>query len=102
MNTMQLAPSAIFSLPNFVSNAVWLRPYVGAGASLYRSTVVTDMPDTAETGLGYQMFGGVELTWSALPQVAASVDLRQQWAPSPSGVELGGFGLALSAHWYVK
>jgi hypothetical protein len=106
VTAMQLGPSLIYSLPNLVSNAFWVRPYAGGGANIYRSTLnglTPDVPDASKGGLGYQGFGGAEVTWANIPQLTMSVDLRQQWAPdSFSGFDLGGFGFSLSAHWYVK
>lgn len=106
LSSMQLAPSVIYSAPDVVTNAIWVRPYVGTGLSIYRSTLTTLTPglsEPADTGLGFQAFGGAEFTWANLPQFAVSADLRKQWAPTPfSGFELGGFGFSMSAHWYVK
>ena len=106
LSAMQIAPSFIYSLPDVVTNLVWVRPYVGTGASIYRSTLSSVTPggaDAVDSGLGYQAFGGAEFTWANLPQLAVSADLRRAWAPTPfSGFELGGFGVSMSAHWYVK
>ena len=82
-----------------------MRPYVGGGMSIFRSSLVStsgaSMVD--DTTRGYQAFGGAEFTFATLPQVAVSADLRQTWADTPfSGFDSGGLGLALAAHWYVK
>jgi hypothetical protein len=105
VRSMQLAPSVIYAPRDLVTNAIWARPYVGAGLNIYRSRLTSSLgiPEVTSSGLGSQMFGGAELTWANLPQFALSADLRQQWAPAPfSGVELGGVGFSLSGHWYVK
>ena len=105
LSTLQVSPSLIYSLPNLVTNYFWLRPYVGGGASVYRSTLgpTPGAPAAVNQSLGYQAFGGAELTWAGLLQFALSADLRQQWAPTTfSGFESGGFGVSLSAHWYIK
>ena len=106
LSSTQIAPSVIYSLPDVVTNAVWVRPYVGSGASIYRSTLSGPTPGVSgpvDTGLGYQAFGGAEFTWANLPQLAVSADLRQAWVPtSVDGFELGGLGFSMSAHWYVK
>jgi len=105
LRSVQLAPSLIYSLPNLVTNAIWARPYIGAGIHIYRSTLRSTLgvPDVADNGLGSQVFGGAELTWANLPQFALSADLRQQWAPTTfNGFELGGFAFSMSAHWYVR
>src|SRR5207253_2911213 len=35
---LQFAPSVLYALPNAVSDYFWLRPYLGAGATIERST----------------------------------------------------------------
>ena len=104
LSAMQFAPSVIYSPRNLVTNAVWTRPYIGGGVNFYRSTFRTSpgFPGVVDSGVGSQMFGGAELTWAKLPQVAVSADLRHLWAPTSNGFELGGTGLSVSGHWYVK
>ncbi len=104
LSAMQFAPSIIYSPRNLVTNAVWTRPYIGGGVNFYRSTFRSSsgFPDVVDSGVGSQMFGGAELTWANLPQVAVSADLRHLWAPTSNGFELGGTGLSVSGHWYVK
>jgi hypothetical protein len=106
VSSMQIAPSVIYTLPNLITNALWARPYAGTGMSIHRSTlrgVAPGIPGSVDTGLGAQAFGGAELTWANLPQLAVSADLRHQWAPAPfSGFDLGGFGVSISAHWYIR
>jgi hypothetical protein len=104
LSAMQFAPSVIYSPRNLVTNAVWTRPYVGGGVNFYRSTFSSapGFPGVVDSGVGSQMFGGAELTWANLPQVALSADLRHLWAPTSNGFELGGMGFSVSGHWYVK
>jgi hypothetical protein len=106
VSTMQLAPSVIYALPNLVTNALWTRPYVGGGLNIYRSTlrsVPAGVSSAVDTGLGAQIVGGAEFTLASLPQLALSADLRHAWAPTPfSGFEMGGMGVSVSAHWYVR
>ena len=91
----QFAPSVLYSLPDGVTNSVWLRPYVGAGPRLYRANL--------ESGLGYEAFGGAEATLSSMPQFAISADLGYRWSrPSLSGFQPRQIGFSLSGHWYVK
>ena len=99
-----MAPSVMYSPPDLVTNAIWARPYVGAGVDFHRSTLRTiGGADAVDRLLGSHIFGGAEFTWANLPQFTLSADLRQQWAPPTfTGFELGGFGATLSAHWYLK
>jgi hypothetical protein len=105
VKSLQFAPSLIYSPSNVVTNAVWVRPYIGGGLNIYRSTLRNTLvgADLVDSGLGSQLFGGGEFTWANLPQLAVSADLRQLWAPTPfTGFDAGGFGLSMSAHWYVR
>lgn len=105
LKSMQLAPGIMYALPSLVTNAIWARPYLGAGLNIFRSTLrgTPGVPDAVHNSFGSQVFGGAELTWATLPQFALSADLRQQWAPPTfTGFELGGLAVSLSAHWYVK
>ena len=104
LKSMQLAPGVMYALPSLVTNAIWARPYVGAGLNIFRSTLTSPgVPDAVHNSFGSQVFGGAELTWANLPQFTVSADVRQQWAPPTfTGFELGGVGVSLTAHWYVR
>ena len=95
MTSTQFAPSILYSLPEGVTTSVWLRPYLGAGPRLYRAN--------AETGLGYEAFGGAEATFAPMPQFALSADMGYRWSrPSITGFQPRQIGFSLSGHWYVK
>ena len=95
MTATQFAPSALYSLPDGVTNGLWLRPYLGAGPRFYRADL--------ETRLGYEAFGGAEATLAAMPQFALSADMGYRWSqPSVAGFGLRQIGFSLSGHWYVK
>ena len=80
MTSTQLAPSALYALPDAVTNAVWLRPYVGGGPRFYRANM--------RTALGYETFGGAEATLAAIPQFALSFDMGYRWVrPSFDGFD---------------
>jgi hypothetical protein len=105
-STMQFAPSAVYTPRDFVTEAVWVRPYFGGGLNLSRSTRDTLTLDEAgvDGGLGYQAFGGAEFTWANLPQLAVSADLRRLWMPEPFAElpRAGRFGASMSIHWYLR
>jgi hypothetical protein len=91
----QLAPSVLYSLPDAVTNSMWLRPYIGAGPRIYNANQTT--------GLGYEAFGGAEATLAAMPQLSLSADLGYRWSrPSINGFEPRQVAFSLSGHWYVK
>jgi hypothetical protein len=91
----QFAPSMLYALPEGVTNSMWLRPYLGAGPRFYRAHL--------ETHLGYEAFGGAEVTMAAMPQFALSADTGYRWSrPSINGFQPRQIGFSLSGHWYVK
>lgn len=106
VTSLQFAPSAIYSLPDAVTGAVWLRPYLGAGVDLYRMRMSSSIPSVDSVTAnrwGVMTFGGGELTFANVPQFALSADVGYHWAKTPFlGIELGGLGFAVSGHWYVK
>ena len=108
VTSFQFAPSVMYSLPNAVSNAVWLRPYVGGGGSLYRTSfngLLSEIESGAsENAFGFQTFGGAETTFAGAPQFAVSAELGYRWWSQAStvGVTPRKLGVSLSAHWYVK
>jgi len=85
---------------------VWVRPYLGAGANLYRSTLRSGTPgagNAVSDGFGLRAFGGGEVTFPSVPRFAVSADLGYLWSQTPfAGFELGGLGFSVSGHWYVK
>jgi hypothetical protein len=95
MDSIQLAPSVLYSLPQSVTDSMWLRPYLGAGPRFHRANL--------ETRLGYEAFGGAEATLAAMPQFALSADVGYRWSrPSFDGFEPRRIGFSLLGHWYVK
>ena len=101
-----IAPAILFALNDRVSDYLWLRPYVGAGAHVIRTSrtdlIFTDVTENANT-LGVRAFFGAEMAFSSVPQFALSTDLGYYKLPEPFiGFEPGGMGFAISGHWYVK
>jgi hypothetical protein len=95
VRSTQFSPSVLYSLPEGVTNSVWLRPYVGAGPRFYRANL--------ETQVGYEAFGGAEATLASMPQFALSTDVGYRFSrPSFNGFEPRQISFALSGHWYVK
>jgi opacity protein-like surface antigen len=107
VRSTQFAPSVIYSLHDYVSDNVWLRPYFGGGAAFTRSKLSTGTPEVSasvsDSGLGFRGFGGAEVTIPNMPRFAISADVGYQWSHQPfEGFELGGLGFSISGHWYVK
>jgi hypothetical protein len=104
---VQFSPSAIYSLTDRVTDYVWVRPYVGGGGVLSRSTLKGITPDDrssiADTSYGVRTFGGAELAFPSVPRFAVSADLGYLWSQeSFEGFELSGVGISVAAHWYFR
>jgi hypothetical protein len=101
----QFGPRVLYAFRDRVSDRTWVRPYAGVGAHVMRSSMtepLTRVP-LSETGMSAQLFGGSELTLSAVPRLGLSADVGYQWYRTPfANDSLGGASLTLSAHWYVK
>lgn len=107
LTSVQFAPSVLYSLPDKVTDYVWVRPYVGGGVGMYRSTLSTGASgagaSVADSTLGRQVFGGVEVAVANMPRFTLSADYGYRSPQTPfTGFELGGRGLSISGHWYVK
>ena len=106
VTSLQFEPSVIYALRDHVSDNVWLRPYAGTGINFSHQTW-NPAPGTgaplSDNKVGGQIFGGAEVTFPGLPKLAVSADLGYHWTPNAfPGVSLGGLGLSLAGHWYIK
>ena len=102
---VRFAPTMLFSIANHVSDSLWIRPYVGGGASFYRAALqqTTVADSSAHTGRGIHALGGVEGTFAGLPRLTLSADATYRpWQTSVTEIESKKFGISLSAHWYIK
>ena len=102
-----IAPGLLFALNDHVTDTLWVRPYVGAGAHFARSSR-TDLifpgvvAESANT-MGIRGFVGAEMSLASAPQLAVSVDVGYYHQPEPfMGFEPSGMGFTISGHWYVK
>ncbi len=107
VTSLQFEPSVLYRLPDHVADYLWVRPYLGSGINLRRQTLSHATPgagsSVSENKFGLQAFGGGELTFAGVPKFALSVDLGYHWVrTSFAGVDLGGPGVSVSGHWYVK
>jgi hypothetical protein len=104
MSTTDFGPSVLFSFNDHVADYTWLRPYIGAGMNFYKSSLTSPLlGDMSDSRYGSQMFGGAELSFASLPQFAVSTQLSYRWFNEPrQGYDLGGVGVSLAGHWYVK
>jgi hypothetical protein len=105
MSSTQFGPSALFAFNDHVADYTWVRPYVGTGVNFYRSSMTSPGVgiEMSDSSMGYQIFGGGELSFASLPQFAVSAELSYHWSSAPfPGFELGGTGLSIAGHWYMK
>ncbi len=107
VRSTQFAPSVIFSVHDYVSDNVWLRPYFGGGAAFTSSKLSSGTPEVSasvsDSSLGFRAFGGAEVTIPSMPRFAVSADVGYHWSKEPfPGFDLGGMGFSISGHWYVK
>jgi opacity protein-like surface antigen len=107
VRSTEFVPSFIYSLPDYVSESFWLRPYVGGGVAMIRSKLYGGVPEGAlsesDSTWGYRAFGGAEVTVPGVPRLAISADVGYQWAHVLfDGFDPAGPRLSVSAHWYVK
>lgn len=100
VTSLELAPSAMYSLPDRVADYVWFRPFVGGGVNLHRAS----QPGFGSTNkVGFQAFGGGEATFASFPSLAISADLGYRSTPAPyEGFDLTGVRVSVAAHWYWK
>jgi hypothetical protein len=106
MTTVQFAPSVLYVLPDRITDYLWVRPYLGTGVHFNHSTLSSATPG-AETpssnNLGFQAFGGGEMTFATVPQLALSADLSYRSTGTPfEGFEPSHWAFGISAHWYLK
>ena len=106
-SSLQFEPSALVLLNDFVTNYVWFRPYAGGGVGVRHHTFTTGLTgattSTSDNSMGYQLFGGTEVTVANAPQLAISADLIYRSHGSTfDAFDAGGVGLGLSAHWYFR
>jgi len=106
LTSVQFAPSLLYSLPDTVTDYVWIRPHLGAGFTVYRSTssgISTPSDSVSDSRLGRQVFAGAEVAVAGAPRFTLSADFGYRWSQTPfDGVALGGRSLSVSGHWYVK
>ena len=104
MSSTEFGPSVLFSFNDRVADYTWLRPYIGAGMNFYKSSLTSPLlGDMSDSRVGSQMFGGGELSFASVPQFAVSTQVSYRWFNEPRVVyDLGGVGVSLAGHWYLK
>jgi hypothetical protein len=106
-STINFAPSITMTLRDHVSDYLSFRPYVGGGPTFAhtnaRPVSVDATAPASKNVMGYQIFGGGELTLASLPQVGVSVDVGYHHAgESFEGVDTTGLAVSAAGHWYFR
>ena len=105
VTTFAVSPSVLYPLPGVIRSSVWVRPYVGSGVDIARSTLsnVTPGMSVHDNSVGFKAFGGGEFTFAGAPQVGVSVDLGYRWLDSPfTGFDNSGLHVSFAGHWYIR
>jgi hypothetical protein len=107
MTSTQVGPKVLYAFRDRVSDYTWLRPYVGTGAQLSRSTLSSGVlgasASASASRLGANVFGGAELTFSSAPRFGLSTDVGYHWIEAPfAGYALDGIALTVGGHWYLR
>ena len=105
VTTLAVSPSVLYPLPGVIRSSVWVRPYVGGGFDIARSSLSNVTPGMSlhDNSVGFKAFGGGEFTFAGAPQVGVSVDLGYRWRDSPfTGFDDSPLHVSLAGHWYMK
>ena len=106
VTSMQVEPAVVYGLYDFVSDYFWIRPYIGSGVSVRHQTLHSSAPGTvspSDTGTGFRLFGGSEMTFAGVPRLALSVEAGYRRLPEPfEGFAADRFAVSIAGHWYVK
>jgi opacity protein-like surface antigen len=112
LTSWQIAPSLLYALGGADSDdEVWVRPYVGGGASFFRSSLSARASgfgeslseSQSETNVGFQGFGGAQMVFKAVPRLAISGDIGYYSTGTPFvGYQVGGIAFSIAGHWFVR
>jgi len=107
LTSLRLEPGVVYALFDRVSDYVWIRPYVGSSVPFYHQTLsVSDpvAPSTAsDSGAGFRVFAGSELTFASAPRFGLGVDLGYRRLSTPfAGFETNAVGVEIAGHWYIR
>jgi hypothetical protein len=103
-SSTQFTPAVLYQFaPVKVNAPLMLRPYVGGGVSIIRSSF-SYLTNADTTDAGVLVLGGVEIFFDRVPQLGVSGELEFSPSASPYVTlrSVGGAGLVAMAHWYFK
>ena len=106
VTSVQFEPSVMYAFFDRVGDYVWIRPYAGSGVSFRNQTFSAAPGDPAaisESGVGFRVFGGTELTFASAPRFGVSADVAYRRFPTPfAGFDASPLSVSIAGHWYIK
>ena len=105
----QIEPSVLYAFSKGdASSSVSLRPYVGGGVSIFRSSTNVSISGfgsdgSSSTDFGGQGFGGIELGFSKAPRLAISGDVGYYSTKTLiARTSLGGIAFRMAIYYFIK
>src|SRR5262245_29528079 len=107
VTSMRFEPGVEYAPFDRVSDYLWFRPYMGSAVSFVHQTLSISRPfarpPVSDSGLGYRVYGGGELTFASMPQFGVSADLGYRHLPAPfAGFKADPLSVSIAGHWYIK
>jgi len=100
---LQFSPVALFVLGNpELQKDTQVRPYAGAGLNIFKASKDVVSEGESTTSAGVAVFVGAELVFPQLPNFGASGDIGFYQTGSFGGVDIGGFAITISGHYYIR
>ena len=100
----QVSPSVIFMFTRQHGGAIDVRPYAGAGPSYLRLPGLVTTSATVQSGTAMQEFGGAEITFRDMRQIALSAEVVHNGLPgafATNNLRSGTF-FAVEFHYYLR
>jgi hypothetical protein len=104
VTSIQIEPGIVYAFNDYAPGYLRMRPYVGSGLSFRTQTLKDALAEPiSDSGVGYHLFGGTELSFAAVPRLGVSTELGYRWQPAPfAGFEPDRFAVVIAGHWYIK
>jgi hypothetical protein len=107
VTSMQFEPGVEYAPFDRVSDYLWFRPYMGSAVSFVHQTLSIASPlarpPVSDSGLGFRVYGGGELTFASMPQFGVSADVGYRDWPAPfAGFKADPLSVSIAGHWYIK
>lgn len=111
-SVLQIAPAVTYRFgEQDPDDDVSVRPYVGGGVSLFRSSFKASAQgyglrteeSASSSDLGFRGFGGVELFFRSMPRFSVTSDIGYYSVGAPfTGISIGGLAIGVGANWYLN